>query len=174
MVAPTDARSTIGGCEQRIDLGGGQKAHFGALLSLRRDREHALDHVGVIRMAQLGEAKQGMNRDQTGVPGARAVATVLFEVVEECVDHGHVEIGKKQLRRRLAEPGSGEREQESEGVTVGSYRVRTGLAFAKQALGEERLESRRQGAHCSSPEACSTPSRWEAAVSNSGTACRYQ
>ena len=151
MVAPTDARSTIGGCEQRVDLGGGQEAHFGALLSLRRDREHSLDHVGVLRMAQLGEAKQGMNRDQTGVPGARAVATVLFEMVEECVDDGHVEIGEQQLRRRLAEARGDEPEQEPEGVTVGSYRVRAGLTFAEQALREECLESRCQGTHVTSP-----------------------
>ena len=31
-------------------------------------------------------------------------------------------------------------QQEPEGVTVGSYRVRTGLTFAKQAMREECLE----------------------------------
>ncbi|MDE0445953.1 MAG: hypothetical protein OXH96_04705 [Spirochaetaceae bacterium] len=174
MVAPTDACSTIGSCEQRVDLDGGQKAHFGALLSLRRDRKHSLDHVGVLRMAQLGKAKQRMNRDQTGIPGARAVATVMFEMVEKRVDDGHVEIGEKQLRRRLAERGGNESEQQPEGVTVGSYCVGAGLTFADQALREERLESRCQGAHGNPPQACPPPSRWAAVVSNSGTACRYQ
>ena len=68
-------------------------------------------------------------------------------MIEEAEDQSGVEIDQRQCSRRLADPGLSEAEQQSERVAVGAHRVRAGVELAVEAIGEERLEDRRERAH---------------------------
>lgn len=60
------------------------------------DRQHSLNVAGVFGMTQCCETEQRMDRGQARIPGADAVAPVVFEVVEEGADHGCVDIAELQ------------------------------------------------------------------------------
>jgi hypothetical protein len=64
-----------------------------------------------------------VDRRQPGVACASAVASLLFEVVEEGADQLDVEVVDVQLTRLLAGLLGGEREQQLEGVAVGGDRL---------------------------------------------------
>ncbi len=75
-------------------------------------------------------------------------------------------------RGRLADARGGEAQKHAHRVAVGGDRVLAGVALCGQALGEERLQGRGQGAH----ERASAwrSSRWAASCMSSGAADRYQ
>jgi len=99
VVAPTDPGGSVGGGEQRVDLGFGEVGDQGAVKALGRDREHALDDRGVLGVAQRGEAKQRVDRGQPRVAGPGAVVAVVLEVVQERRDQRRVEVTEVQRRR---------------------------------------------------------------------------
>ena len=66
----------------------------------------------------------------------------------------------------------GEPQQQFDRVAVGGDRVRAGVAFPEQPLGEERLHGRSERAH--ELASCAASSRCPAIAINSGAACKYQ
>ncbi len=63
-----------------------RKVTIGLVEAFGRDRQHALDDVGVLGVAQRGVAEQRVDRGEAGVAGPDAVAALGFEVVEERAD----------------------------------------------------------------------------------------
>ena len=91
-----------------------------------------------------------MDRREPGVEGARSVATLAFEVVEERGNPGRVEVLDIERRRLLAGLPLNEGQEQSEGVAIGGDRVRAGVSLVDQPVGEERLQRGRQRTHRSS------------------------
>jgi hypothetical protein len=170
VVAPSDPVAAVRRVEQRVDFVFGEVGDDRAVEALGRHGEDPADERRVLGMAQRGEPEQRVDRRQPGVAGARAVAAVVFEVVEERLDQRRVEILDLELARLLAGALLGEGEQQPEGVAVCGDRVLAGALLVDQPLGEERLKDRGERAHDS--EASSR--RSAASASSSGAADRYQ
>ena len=56
-----------------------------------------------------------MDGGQAGIAGARAVAPLLFEMIEELPDEGRIEILEPEFRGRRAEPFCGITQQKTKG-----------------------------------------------------------
>ena len=96
--------------EQRIDLCFVEERDERSVGAFGWDREHALDVVGVLGVAQGGVSVERVDRRQPRVAGPGAVARVGLEVIEERGDRGRVEIGDVEHRRFSAAACGGERE----------------------------------------------------------------
>ena len=121
--------------EQGVDFFWGEVGDDRAVEPLGRDSEHAADQRGVLGVLQRGEAEHRVDRCQSGVAGAGAVAALLFEVVEERADQRRVEILELELARLLAGALLSEAEQQPEGVAVCGDRVRADALLVDQTAG---------------------------------------
>jgi hypothetical protein len=88
VVASSGAGATIGRGQQHVDLGIGEVGDDGVVAAFGGDCQHPADVGGVFGMAQRGETEQRVDRGQSGVAGADAVASRLFEVVKNAVITG--------------------------------------------------------------------------------------
>ena len=140
-------------------------------MALGRDRHHPRDRVRVLGMLQRGEPVERVDRRQARIAGPGSVAPVVFQVGEERADQRRVQIIEVQLEWLLAGLLMREAEQQPPGVPVGADRLRAGVALGDQALGEERLQRRRERGHDSAPGSC--PRRQLTSSSSSGTASWY-
>ena len=86
----------VGCADQGLDLGRGEERDDLLLEPFGRDRQDPLDHLGVLGVTQCGEGEQGADGGQPQVAGARAVVSVVFEVLEERGDQFGVEVGPIQ------------------------------------------------------------------------------
>ena len=102
VVATPGPGAAVGGGEQRVDLGFGEERDQRAVAAFGRDRQDALDRVGVLGVAQRAVAKQRADRGQAGVAGAGRVAALVLEVVEERADQRGVEVVDVQIAGLLA------------------------------------------------------------------------
>jgi len=75
-------------------------------------------------MLERSEPVEGVDRSEAGVAGSRAVAPIVFEVLEEGADQRRVEIVDVQLERLLAGPLVREAQKQPERVSVGGDRLR--------------------------------------------------
>ena len=85
-----------------------------------------------------------MHRGQASVAGRDAVASLLFEVVQERADQRRVEVLEFEPGGWPAGPLLGECEQQRERVAIGGDRVRADAPLTDQPLGEERLKRGRE------------------------------
>ena len=83
MVAAAGAGVLVAGAQQCIGFAGVKPGEGVAVHSRCRDRQDALDHFGMLVVAQRGVTEQGVNRGQAGVAGAHAVAANFLQIVEE-------------------------------------------------------------------------------------------
>jgi hypothetical protein len=92
--------------------------------------------------------EERVDRGQPRVAGANAVASFVLQVGEKRGDRRGVEILK--LQPRWCCPGAlvHEGQQQPEAVAVGGNRVRAGVALLSETFDEERLQQRRERAHC--------------------------
>jgi hypothetical protein len=103
--------------------------------------------LGVLGVLQGRVAEHGVDGGEPGVAGARAVAAVVFEVVQERADQRRVQVGEVELARLPPGAPGGEGQQQPPGVAVGGYGLRAGLPLAGQPVGEERLQRRGERGH---------------------------
>jgi len=141
----------IGSGKQRADFGLGQEGHEPSVEALGRDGENALDDGGMIGMAKCGVSEQRADRGKPSVAGARAIFSLVLEVVEEGADQRGIEIVDIQLGWFLTFFGRREDQQQPESVPVRSERMRTDLALSDQAIREECLQGRGQCGHARPP-----------------------
>lgn len=78
--------------DQRFGLFGGEEGQVASLEALGWDAEHPSDHGSVLGMPDSGVGEQGSDRGEAEVPRPGAVATLGFEVLEECGDHRLIEL----------------------------------------------------------------------------------
>jgi len=151
----------------------GQVVHDGPVAALGRDRQHPLDHRGIVGGVQRGVAEQRPDRGQPGVAGAHAVAPLGLQVGQERHDQSGVQVGDVQANGLLAGRVRRVGDQQPQAVAVGGDGVRAGLALTAEPVGEEALQDRGERAHRRAPYPAFS-SRSAAASSSSGVACRYQ
>ena len=94
----------------------GRRDH--ALVAFGGDRHDPSDRLEVLGVHERCVPVEGVDRCQPVVARPRAVAAVLFEVVEERADQRRVEVVDVQLTGLFADLFGREREQQPEGVTV--------------------------------------------------------
>ena len=140
VVAAAGPGGLVAGGEQRVDLGVGEVGQQVLGGPFVRDREHALDRVGVLGVVQREIGEQRVDRREPVVAGLDLVAAVVLEVVEERGDQRRVELRDVEFAGRGAGPVGGKPQQQLEGVAVGGDRVRARLALGEQPIGEERLQ----------------------------------
>jgi hypothetical protein len=172
VIAPAGPGAAVRCGEHGAYLVCGEEGDERAVEALGGDREHALDHVGVLGVPEGGVAEQRVDRRQADVAGAGAVVALALEVIEEGADQPCVEVRELERRRWLAGPLGGEREQQAHRVAVAAGCVRARLALGRKALGEERLRGRGEQGHGSSPRVISR--RLAASASSSGAAVGYR
>src|SRR5437879_4717395 len=83
VIATAGPTSPVRSREECIDLRLRQEGDEASLEAFRGNGEHALDQLGLLRMAKGGIAKQGANRGEPGVAGADTISSVMFTLVEE-------------------------------------------------------------------------------------------
>jgi hypothetical protein len=91
----------------------------------------------VLGVFECSEAVEGVDRAEARVARPDAVASVLFEMLEERADQRRVEIVEVQLERLLGGLPVREAEQQPERVAVGGDRLRACVALGDQTLGED-------------------------------------
>jgi len=92
VVAPPRPGARVAGGQQRVDLVLGEVGDHGPVEPFGRDREDPGDAVGVLGMGQRRVAEQGVDRGESGVSGADAVAALVLEVIQEAADHRCVQL----------------------------------------------------------------------------------
>jgi hypothetical protein len=172
VVATTDPGVLVGNGEDCLDLLFGEERNDVAIESFLWDRQGPRDEIGVFGVLERGELEQRMDRGQAGVAGSYAVASLVFQVGEECSDGWGVEVVEVQARRRELLCVGDESEEQPERVAVGGDGGRAGLPLGEEAVGEELLQGGSEGAHGSSPRNSSR--RRPTMVKSSGAASRYQ
>jgi hypothetical protein len=123
------------GCrDQRVDLLGGEVADDRPLAPPWRDRQDLADDGSVLGRLRGRVLEQRVDRGQAGVACGAAVASLLFQVLEERARQGGVQVGEAEPAGRLAGLVAGEGEQEPERVAVGGDGVRAGLLLPDQPV----------------------------------------
>jgi hypothetical protein len=84
------------------------------------------------------------DRGQAQVAASRAVAPLLFYLIQEGADQGWIQICQSQLGRRFMHALLDKLQQQSERVAVRGDRVRADTALSDQALREETLQQARE------------------------------
>ena len=103
VVAPAGPGGSVGGGEQRVDLGLGEvgdEVALGRVWLGSRAPAAIVSACSGWRSASVAE--QRVDRREPVVAGADAVAAIVFEVVEERGDQRRVEVGDVERARRLA------------------------------------------------------------------------
>ena len=160
----------VGRVDQRLALAGREERDLPLLVTLRRDRQHLRDHARVLGVPQGRVFEQRSDRGKPQVPGPGGVVTLGLEMFEKRGDDGLVEVVPVELGGLLAGALLGEAQQQSERVAVGRDRSRAGLQLPGEAVGEERLQGRRDRGH--DRTAWASLSRRAACASRSGAADR--
>lgn len=172
-VSPTETGREVRRCEQRVDLEPGEVGDVDMVRALGGDGQDPLDECRVFRMAERGEAEQGVDRCQPSVAGRRDHAPSDLQVIEERSHERGVEVLDRQLGGGRSGGVLHVEQQEPEGVPVGGDGVGTGMTLANEPFSEERLQGRGQRGHrfarsvVVSSRSAATASRW-------GEAERYQ
>lgn len=117
-VAPAFPPPVVWRIDERFGLVGGEERDGASLEPLGRDGQHALDHGGVLGVAQRRVAEQRPDRREAQVAGPRPVAAVHLQVLEERGDQRLVEVMPLQRGGRLAGSLLHEAEQQPERVSV--------------------------------------------------------
>jgi len=105
--------------------------------------------LGVLKR-HVGE--QRVDRSETVVAAADAVAASFLEVRQERGDQRRVELRDVQVAGRSPGALGGEMEQQPERLAVGSDRVRARAALGDQPLTEVGLHRGRERAHRTPPK----------------------
>lgn len=92
----------VGRGQEGFDLGPGQEADGGVIVSFGWDGEHPGDQRGVLGDLERGVAEQRADGRQPGVAGSDAVASRGFQVLEEPADQRGVQVGEVQPAGELA------------------------------------------------------------------------
>jgi len=77
---------------------------------------------------------------QPQIPAARAQISMLLQVIEKRHDQRGIDDLKRQSRRGCVQPLLSKLQQEAEGITIRTDRMRTGLPLLHEPLGEEPLQ----------------------------------
>ncbi len=123
------------------------------------DREDLLDGGGVLGVSQRRVREQRPDRGQPQVPGASAVVTGVFAVLQERGDRGSVEIGPVESMHRPVMAVSGERDEQTHRVAIHGDRARADPSLFDQPVGEEALHRGSDHGH-SSTSLSGTGVRW--------------
>lgn len=172
MVAPPNPDGAVRASNQGVHFVLGEVSDKSPVGPLGWDSEYALYKSSVFRVKVGSKAKQGPYSGQTCVAGADADTPLVFQVREEGPDHGSIDIGNVQVVRRRIGLLVDEAEQQTDSVSIGGHRVRTGLALSDEPFREERLEQRGEPAHRGTFQPSSR--RSAASSKSSGTPERYQ
>lgn len=127
----------IGSFEQGCDVALVQKLDGFALMSLVGDGKDTLAVERVRRLIHCDITEERVQRRQSHIPGARAVAPVALQVVEELADEGGVEVFESECAGLFAQTLRREAQQESKAIAVAGDGVRTGSPLREEPLGEE-------------------------------------
>jgi hypothetical protein len=92
MVPTADDRGSLRSGEEGIDFFVAQERDQRPVEAFRGNSKYPLDEGTLMRMAQGGEAEQGVDRGKPGVPGPGAVATFRLQIVEKRSDQRGVDI----------------------------------------------------------------------------------
>jgi hypothetical protein len=118
-------------------------------------------------------AKECPDRSEPRVPGARGVATLFLDMIEERQHKPGIKILHGKIARPPFDPLCREADQQSEAVGVSGNGMRTGATFARQMLAQESGEVRSKSCHAAPPwNSRSLASAIECI--RTGVACRYQ
>lgn len=99
VIATTDPTLTVGLGEKNSDLIERQECDESAVEAFMRDGQDALNLITVLDLAQRGKAEEGVDGAQAGVPGADAIASLLFQVFEKSTDQRRIEIQEVEFGR---------------------------------------------------------------------------
>jgi hypothetical protein len=103
VIASSRPGGAVGAVQQRLDLLGRQVGDGSLVAALGWDREDALDQGGVLGVAQRAVLKERAHRREADVARARAVATVVLEVLQERADRRRVQV--REFKARGRDPG---------------------------------------------------------------------
>ena len=87
-----DPLGTIGCRDQGLGFRFSEEGDDRSVTALARYSQHALDDLGVLGVTERGEAKEGMQRSQTGVASPHAITAIVLQVLEKGSDRGRAEI----------------------------------------------------------------------------------
>src|SRR6185295_12748321 len=90
--------------KQRLDLVAVEIRNRTAVMAFAWDCEDALTKENVGRLTQCYESKERVNGRKTDVSGARSVAALGLEMVEELANEGRGEVVNRELARRSPKP----------------------------------------------------------------------
>jgi hypothetical protein len=85
-----------------------------------------------------------VNRGQADVPGASAILSASFKIVEKMADEGHVQIIKREIGWCFIQTIFSKLKQQAEGIAISRDGVRTRLTLSKEPIRKERLQKRRK------------------------------
>jgi hypothetical protein len=157
----------LGGVEQRLHLVAAEIVNQPRVGPFDRQCPDANRLLKAGRRPVLDVAEEAPDGREADVAGARAVAAVALQMVEEGADERHVEILDLKIGRLPLHPGGGEAQEQDEAVRVGCDRMRARAAFARGGeMGRERRHSAPPANACSA--AAAMP------FSRTGVASRYQ
>jgi hypothetical protein len=129
MVSAADPCSAVRGRLQGFDFWVRQIGEECALESLLRNGKDSLDDGGAGGLVQGGVAEERVQGSETGIACARAIASLMLQVIEERADERNVEVLQGDGGGWLGETLLHEGQQQAESVAVRGYRVSAGVSL---------------------------------------------
>ena len=159
MIAATRPSVLIRSSQQGIYFRTREKVDQSPRETLAGDGQHALDLGRVGWRLEGGVPEEGMDRRQPQIPAANAQALLLLQTIQKCHDQRGIDLLEVQTGWRLMQPLFGELQELSEGVSIGTDRVRARPSLLHQALCEKTFQERREAgesSHCRPSQRCSS------------------
>ena len=177
MVPPSAVGRAVAAGQDGVHFRPRQVVDLSSWWALAGNREDAGGQVEGLGRSQRREADEGADGGQTRIAGLNAVASILFEVIEERQDDGRIEVVERERvglpLAVLIEKG----EQQTEGVAIGVDGLGADGPLLHEMVGEERTEQRAEpdgGDHGATFPSTNASNRAAAGSSTGGVAVRYQ
>jgi hypothetical protein len=143
-IAAPNPSGGIRGRQQSVDLFPIEEFDGPTFMTLTGHREYSLAEQRMGGFFKGHILKEGVNRGQADVSGARAILPASFKIVEKISNERYTQIIDREVRWRFAEPFFCKLKQQAEGIAIARYGMGTCSALPKQTLCKERLQKRRK------------------------------
>jgi hypothetical protein len=126
--------------QQSFYFGSREEINWFAVVSFGGDGQNPLSQSPKTGLLKRDIPEKRVDSSQTNVAAGSGVVPVFLQVVQKQTDERRIQILRREQRRRLAETILRKSQQQSKRVSVTGNRVRAGVPFGNQPLGEVAMK----------------------------------
>jgi hypothetical protein len=139
-IAPPGAGGLVGSCQESLNLASRQEINWLGSPPFAGNGQDPLGQSAQARFLKGDIPEKRVNGSQANVATGGTVVSVFLQVAQERADERRIQILRRQQRRRFAETHLSKSQEQSKRVAVAGNRMRAGVEFSHQPLGEVTLK----------------------------------